>query len=69
MIKKTDIIGKSMEDVLSIIDNDIDYTGTTKYYWLSVPTSFDNCIRYIRFPHGKELFIEFSEKSIAKKMY
>lgn len=61
-------VGDSLDRVIDIINADINYKGTTEYYWLSVPMSFDNVLHYIRFPQGRSLTIEY-ENNIVTKIY
>lgn len=67
-LMKKDFVGKDLDSVIDIINNDINYNGTTKYYWLAVPVSFDNVLHYIRFPYGNGLTIEY-ENNIVTKVY
>lgn len=55
------VIGKTLEQALSIIYSDNEYIGTSKRYWLSVPVSFDNVSRFIRFPSGNAFSLVFDD--------
>ena len=62
--------GKTFEQALDIIDKDIEYTANYKFYWLWIPQSFDNVIRYIRFPYGQKFSMELDlETDIIKNVW
>ena len=69
MINKRDLIGKDIDTVTKAVYHDIDYSGITEFYWLSVPVSFDNVQHYIRFPYGSTLTIEHDNFGIVTKAY
>ena len=60
------LTGKTIEKAINEIESNVYYTGTTKFYWLSVSTNFDNVIHYIRFPYGKSFYMEYDNGIITK---
>ena len=69
MLNKQQLKGKSENDIISLIYNDIDYCGYTKYYWICVSNNFDNVSHYVRFPSGSELTIVFDDNRNAIQVY